>query len=212
QNRDTGFRPGLVYRSDDRLHIGAQAAARRPAAPCERHVVPDHLPHHVGRSARDVRRVRHDYDADVMGCLAVPGSHLDAARFSSFFIARPSLSSTSTFVRIMSHDERAPGSMCPTLRAPRNEARPRTASIGTVAAAADSALARRRAYKSSPPSFRVPSTGISTSSMVFICTSDFPRALTASIAAENACATPARVGDSGNVLPSAMNSVPYSGP
>ena len=48
--------------------------------------------------------------------------------------------------------------------------------------------------------------------MVFICTSDLPRALTASTAAENACATPARVGNSGNALPSAMNSVPYSGP
>ena len=79
-------------------------------------------------------------------------------------------------------DDLAPGSICPIERSPRNEARPRVASIGIVASAAVAATMGRRAGRSAPPSARAVCTGVRTSSMVFWPGCDLPRALTASTA------------------------------
>src|SRR4249920_2893217 len=74
---------------------------------------------------------------------------------------------TSKIACTISSVDRAPGSMWPTLRSPRNDARPRVALIGIVAAAASLAHARRRSARPSPPARNAASSGTSTSSIVF---------------------------------------------
>ena len=110
---------------------------------------------------------------------------------------------------IISADERAPGSIWPIDRSPRNEARPRMAFIGIVASAAAAASRRSAAEDRRRRRASSACTGASTSSIVFWPTSDLPRALTASIAAAKARAT---IGhgrlEAGSSLPSVMNSVP----
>src|SRR5205823_6352595 len=113
QNGNPLFRPGLIDRLQDLLDTGTKAAVGIAAAEAQRHVAADHLAHHVGGAAGDVGGMRNNDDADFAG-------H-----------ARPS--TTSQIASIMSSLERAPGSMCPIERSPRNEARPRMAFIGTVA-------------------------------------------------------------------------------
>ena len=116
--------------------------------------------------SRDLGRMRHDDDADI--------AVLHAGHSSSDVADAGDRSAT---------HERAPGSMWPIERSPRNEARPRIAFIGTVAPRPPLRCARRRA--TGPRRLRAVSacTGTSTSSMVFCPTSDLPRALTASTAA-----------------------------
>src|SRR5216684_4410521 len=188
QNGNTAFRPRLFNRPHDRFDACTQSAARIPAAPAERHFTADHLLNHESSAPRHVRRVRHDDDSNIL-------AH-----------ANPSM--TSATASTISADDRAPGSMRPMLRSPRNEARPRIARIGIVPSAATLAAAFRRAAMSAPPSRKTSSTGKSTSSMVFWPTSDFPRALTASIAAANASAARSQVTSSSNDFPSDMNKVP----
>ena len=66
---------------------------------------------------------------------------------------------TSTTASTINEEDRAPGSMWPMLRSPRNDARPRIARIGTVCSAATFAAALRRCGKPAPPSRRTASTG-----------------------------------------------------
>src|SRR5258706_11441561 len=160
QDRDAAFRPRPLNRGHNRFDAGAQAAARISTAPAERYFMADHLLDHQGSAPRHVRRVRHNDDSNI------------------FAHANPSI--TSVTASTINAEDRAPGSMWPMLRSPRNDARPRIARIGIVPSAAALAVAFSRAVMSAPPSRNTPSTGKSTSSMVFWPTSDFPRALTAS--------------------------------
>src|SRR5246127_727531 len=147
QDRNSLLRPRLVDRRHDRLDIGAQSAIRISAAPAEWYFAADHLLDHQRRATGYVRRVRHDHDSDIL-------RH-----------ARPSI--TSATASTINAEERAPGSIWPMLRSPRNEARPRIARIGMVFSAASFAVALRRAGSFSPPSRNTPSTGQNTSSIVF---------------------------------------------
>ena len=70
QDGDPGFRPGLVDGTHDRLDIGAEPAMAVSAAPCKRHFVAHHLPHHVGRALGDQRRMRDDDDTDIAHVLS----------------------------------------------------------------------------------------------------------------------------------------------
>ena len=115
----------LVDRLQDRLDAGAEAALGIAAAQGERHLVADHLAHHVGRALGDERRMRDDDDADIRSCGCLRGRCRDAASTISAL-------------------ERAPGSMWPIERSPRKEARPRVAFIGMVASAARCARAATR--------------------------------------------------------------------
>src|ERR1700676_1184119 len=188
QYGDAPFRPCPIDRLHDRFDAGAQAATGIAAAPAERHLAADHLLDHERGAAGDVRRVRDDDDSNI------------------FAHANPSM--TSAIASMIKADDRAPGSMWPMLRSPRNDARPRIALIWMVFSAASLAAAFRRSGNPSPPSRRTSRTGASTSSMVFWPTSDFPRAFTASTAAAKASATRSRLTSSPNDLPSAMNNVP----
>src|ERR1700704_3392195 len=192
QDGNAPLRPGPIDCRHDRLDTGAEPAARISAAPAERHFAADHLLDHQRRTTRHVGRGGHKANSDV------------------FAHANPSM--TSATASTISSEDRAPGSMWPMLRSPRNDARPRIARIGMVFSAASLAVAFKRNGSPVPPSRRTPSTGKSTSSMVFCPTSDLPRALTASIAAAKASATCSCVTSSANDLPSDMNSVPESGP
>src|SRR4030095_9788907 len=102
----------------DRLDAGAETAFGIAAAPGERHLVADHLAHHVGRAFGDQRRMRDDDDAD---------------------IAHQRAPSVPPIAGTISALKRAPASTWRIERSPRNEARPRIAFIGLVAAAASSA-------------------------------------------------------------------------
>ena len=109
--------------------------------------------------------------------------------------AAPRVSATAATI---SATERAPGSIWPIERSPRNEARPRSAFIGTVAP-----RPRRRRPRLPPrscPPRSASCTGSSTSSIVFWPTCDLPRALTASIAAEGVRQSSARSGSAGRLL------------
>src|ERR1700728_2213079 len=195
QDRDPFGRPGIVDGVDDQRHVGAEAAVRVSSA--ERHpdLAADHLPHHVGRPFGDVLRMRHDDDADHV-------VHCSASRLSQTACTRMQL-------------DRAPGSTCPTLRAPRNEARPLVACIGMVRATASLAVVRTRSIRSGWPAsaFKISSTGHSTSSIVFSPGWERPRALTAptpdpKIPARFSGSFPSR--DSAS--PAAMKKLPKSGP
>src|SRR5579883_411784 len=178
QDRDALRRPGVVDRLHDQPDIGAEPAIGIAAAEGDLHFAADHLPHHVGGALGDVLGVGDDDDADrVIHCRA--SSVLQTA-------------CTKTQLDF------APGSTWPMLRAPRNEARPLVACIGTVRSTASAAVARTRSIRSGRPAsaFKVSSTGTSTSSMVFSPAWERPRALTASTPLPN---TSAR--SSGSVLP-----------
>src|SRR5262249_24498554 len=180
--------PHRFYGRANLQRVGAEFACGVAAGEGARHLVAHHLPYHGSGAARDVRRVRDDDDADEL-------AH-----------ARPSM--TSHTASTINWLERAPGSMCPFDRSPRNDARPRTASSGLVAATASAARWRRADVSSLPPAAGRSATGPSTSSIVFIPISDFPRAFTASTAARKAPAICARSGMSVRPLPRLMKSVP----
>src|SRR5947207_7736013 len=169
QNGDALLGPCPLDRRHDRLDTGAEPAARIPAAPTERHLAADHLLDHLRRTSRHVGRMRHNDNSDIL-------AH-----------ANPSM--TSATASTINSEDRAPGSIWPMLRSPRNDARPRIARIGMVFSAASLAVAFSRSGRPAPPSRNTPTTGNSTSSMVFWPTSDLPRALTASMAAAKASAT-----------------------
>src|SRR5262249_27891181 len=91
QDRDALLRPGLVDGRHDRFDIGSKSAIWIAAAPTERHVVTNHLLDHRGGASRDIGRMRHDDDSDII-------AH-----------AQPSI--TSATASTINADERAPGSM-----------------------------------------------------------------------------------------------------
>src|SRR5438105_10481295 len=157
QDGDALLRPRPFDRRHDRLDAGAEPAARISAAPAERHFAADHLLNHQRGTARHISRVRDDDNSDIF--------------------AHANRSITSATASTINSEDRAPGSMWPMLRSPKNDARPRIARIWMVFCAASLAGAFRRTGTPAPPSRKTPSTGNSTSSMVFCPTSDFPRAL-----------------------------------
>src|SRR5207237_7237706 len=120
---------------------------RIAAAPAKRHFVADQLLDHHRGAAGDARGMRHNHDSYI------------------FLHTQPSM--TSATASTISSEDRAPGSICPMLRSPRNDARPRIAFIGTVFSAARRAAALSRAGKSPPPSRHTASTGKNTSSNDF---------------------------------------------
>jgi hypothetical protein len=89
ENGDAPFRPGGVDGREDRLDAGAEAAIGIATAPGERHLVADHLAHHVGGAFGNQWRMRDDDDADIAHAWAP---------------------STLAAVRMISALERAPGS------------------------------------------------------------------------------------------------------
>src|SRR5207253_3218973 len=122
QNGDASLRPSVIDRLKDFFDAGAEPAVGVAAAKTERHLLANHLAHHVGRAARNVGRMGNDHDSDV--------------------VAHPLPSTMSQTASIISWLERAPGSMCPIERSPRNDARPLIAFIGIVAPAAVRAFSR----------------------------------------------------------------------
>ena len=123
-----------------------------PPQIAERHVLAHHLAHHVGRASGDVGRMRHDDDADLV-------AHLPA-------------SSTSQTASIMSC-ARAGARIHVADRALAQErgASATGLSSATVAAARSCAIDRMTGSRSSPAA-TAPAIGPSTSSMVFLPTSD----------------------------------------
>src|SRR5262249_40180641 len=147
QDGNTARRPGLLDRQQDPLHIGAEPAVGIAAAMGDLYFVPHHLAHHIRGAAGDLGRMRHDDYGNVLA------RHFDPSKKGDKASTRISL-------------DRAPGSMWPMLRSPRNEARPLLARMGTVAAAPPAAALRSRGTRSALPWRAASSTGTSTSSMV----------------------------------------------
>ena len=171
-----------------RGHVGAKAAVRIAARVGERHGVANHLPHHVGGPFGDLGRVRYDDDSDVGHGLSSP--------------------MTSQMAAIIRQDDRAPGSIWPIERSPRNEARPRKAFIGMVAAAASNARRRSRAVSSVAAHGQLRLHGREHVKHRLLPVSDLPRALIAAIAAPRARATSSADGSAGNSLPSVRKKRP----
>src|SRR5437764_4212891 len=147
KNGDAFFRPRFVDCRHDRFDVGTQTAIRITAAPAKRHFVADHLLDHHRGAAGDVRGMRHNHDSYI------------------FLHTQPSM--TSATASTISSEDRAPGSICPMLRSPRNDARPRIAFIGMVFCAARRAAALSRAGKSPRPSRKTTITGNNNSNIVF---------------------------------------------
>src|ERR1700733_4773811 len=133
ENGDALRRPRFVDGVDDQGHVSAQAAVGVAAAKRHLDLAAYHLPHHVGRAFGDVLRMRHNDDPNRV-------VHCRASKMSQTACKRTQL-------------DRAPGSTWPTLRAPRNAARPFVASIGPVRSTAALAVARTRSSRSGCPAF-----------------------------------------------------------
>ena len=174
----------------DRLDVGAEPAIRFAAAPRERHFVAHHLAHHVGRA---LARPRGECETMTMPTLLMPP-----------------LQRVAHTARTISATERAPGSTWP-ICGRRGTRRGRAAP-----SSAWSPPPRRRPCRRRPLGRRLAQRGAAPAPARPAWSSGRHRTCRAPSPPRSRrrrrASTSARLGFAGSSLPSAMNSVPNSGP